>query len=105
MRAERSAPSPLDATDVIDRYFLDNRTRLLEVAAFLDRVDRAGAGGGPADFRMRAFEQALRVLTAPGDRKVEQIQLIFSDPTTHPLPALDHKSARGAHQPRPEEVA
>ena len=104
MRGEGSAPSPLGATDVIDRYFLDNRTRLLEVAAFLDRLDRAGVGGTPADFRMRAFEQALRVLTAPGDRRVERIQVIFSDPTT-PLPGLDHKSARGAYQPRPEEVA
>jgi hypothetical protein len=104
MRREGSGSSPLGEAGVIDRYFLDNRTRVLEVAAFLDRLDRARGGGGPADFRMRAFEQALRVLTAPGDRRVEQIQLIFSDPTHDPLPALDQKSARGAYQPQPEEV-
>jgi hypothetical protein len=41
------------------------------------------------------------VLTAGAARdaasRVQQIQMIFSDPTTEPLPQLDQKSARGAY--------
>ncbi len=34
---------------VLDLYFMDARFRLIELAAFLDRVDRAE---GQADFRL-----------------------------------------------------
>jgi hypothetical protein len=48
---------------LVDEYFIGNRTRLLEIAAFLDCLDRAGQGAAPeADFRMRAFREALSVL-------------------------------------------
>jgi hypothetical protein len=44
---------------VLDLYFMDARCKLIELAAFLDRVDRAE---GDADFRLEAFRQALRHL-------------------------------------------
>ena len=37
----RSSPSPLSPQALVDEYFIENRTRLLEIAAFLDRLDRA----------------------------------------------------------------
>jgi hypothetical protein len=84
---------PLSQREVLDEYFVENRTRLLEVAAFLDRLDRAA---GPSDFRRRAFEEALRTLVS-SETRVEALQALLSDPTAGPLPALDRKSALGAY--------
>jgi len=94
-------PSPKAGRELVDEYFIENRTRVLEVAAFLDRLDRAG-GGADRDFRVRLFREALGVLaeggaTGGGAPRVERIQRLFSDPTTEPLPQLDQKSARGAY--------
>jgi hypothetical protein len=83
---------------LIDEYFIENRTRLLDLAAFLDRLDRAADPAVDSDFRMRAFREALRVLSDSGRSRVEQIQRIFSDPTTEPTDGLDHKSACGAYR-------
>lgn len=82
---------------LIDEYFIENRTRLLDIAAFLDRLDRAEDSDMAADFRMRAFREALAVLCDGSFPRVERIQMILSDPTTEPLPTLDQKSARGAY--------
>ena len=89
--------SPLSRKELIDEYFIENRTRLLEIAAFLDRLDRAGAPPAPDDFRMQAFSEALAaVANGTGDR-LSDVQLLLSDPTAEPLPALDRKSAVGAY--------
>jgi hypothetical protein len=92
---------PLTTRQIIDEYFIENRTRLLDVAAFLDRLERS-ADGRPAgeDFRMEAFDRALCVLSAKGSSKMEQIQLVFSDPTIEPKEKLDTKSASGAWNPK-----
>jgi hypothetical protein len=88
--------SPLNPREVVDEYFIENRTRLLEIAAFLDRLDRADPAYAAADFRMRAFTEALTAISQ-GDGRLERIQLLLSDPTTEPLGALDRKSAFGAY--------
>jgi hypothetical protein len=91
-----SATSPLNPRELVDEYFIENRTRLLEIAAFLDRLDRADASYAAKDFRMKAFTEALGALGRAGDR-LDYIQMLFSDPTTEPLGALDRKSALGAY--------
>ena len=48
---------------VLDLYFLNARHQLIEVAAFLDRLERAG---GEDDYRVRAFRAALGALVAEG---------------------------------------
>ncbi len=88
--------SPLSPKEIVDEYFIENRTRLLEVAAFLDRLDRTDPAYGGQDFRMKAFAEALASLTTGSDR-LDRLQLLFSDPTTEPLGALDRKSAFGAY--------
>jgi hypothetical protein len=88
-------PSPRSGRELIDEYFIENRTRLLEVAAYLDRLDRAAYPD--SDYRMVAFRAALEVLCTGVQPRVEQIQMILSDPTTEPLAHLDTKSARGAY--------
>ena len=91
-----SAPSPLTPREVVDEYFIENRTRLLEIAAFLDRLDRTDPSYSAGDFRMQAFNEALAAVAQGADR-LERIQRLLSDPTTEPLGALDRKSAFGAY--------
>ena len=88
--------SPLTAKEIVDEFFIENRTRLLEIAAFLDRLDRADPRYAGQDFRMRAFAEALAGL-GEGGARLDRLQLLFSDPTTEPLGALDRKSAVGAY--------
>jgi hypothetical protein len=95
MMNTKTPASPLTGPEIIDEYFIENRTRLLEIAAFLDRLDRANAEHAVHDFRMEAFAEAVDALAAPGDRLM-RIQLLLSDPTTEPLERLDRKSALGA---------
>jgi len=89
--------SPLDAPALADEYFIENRNRLLELAAFLDRLDRADPARASRDFRLRALADALAILAGPGPNYVSQIQELLSDPTTEPIAALDRKSALGAY--------
>jgi hypothetical protein len=89
----RSALSP---TELVDEYFIENRTRLLEIAAFLDRLDRADPSYPVQDFRMKAFAEALALLREPSNR-VDRIQMLLSDPGDEPLQRLDRKSAVGAY--------
>jgi hypothetical protein len=85
--------STLTRQQVLDLYFLAARHQLIEIAAFLDRVDRAS---GEADFRLEAFRAALRQLeSAPADR-AQAVLMAFSDPTTEPLPRAPGKGAMGA---------
>jgi hypothetical protein len=78
---------------VLDLYFLDARHKLVEVAAFLDRVERAGGGD---DFRSKAFRIALGELTGNKKQKARRVLLAFSDPTTEPIGAATTKAACGA---------
>ena len=59
---------------VLDLYFLDARHRLVELAAFLDRVERAD---GKEDFRLNAFRAALVKLNGKGKNKVKAVLLAF----------------------------
>jgi hypothetical protein len=87
---------PLSGTQIVDEYFIENRTRLLEIAAFLDRLDRVDADRAVQDFRMQVFRDAIDALGTPGGDRLNRIQLLLSDPTTEPLDRLDRKSALGA---------
>jgi hypothetical protein len=85
---------------IVDEYFLENRARLLDIAAFLDRLDRSGDGENPgADFRMEAFRRALGILTGAGPSRAREIQMVFSDPSIEPRERLDRKAAYGAYNP------
>ena len=96
--------SQLSPKELLDEYFVENRNRLLEVAAFLDRLDRADPERGWSDFRWKALSAALVSLSGPAPNHVSQLQLLLSDPTAEPLPALDRKSAVGAYDRWNSEV-
>ena len=80
------ATCPMSATEVVDRYYLENRARLLEIAAFLDRVERcADAEKGHRDYRYRALKSVLaRLADADGDA-CAAILRDLSDPSETPL--------------------
>ncbi len=99
-----SAQSPLSGSELVDEYFIENRTRLLEIAAFRDRLDRADPERAARDFRMTAFAEAIEILSGSSGNRVERIQMLLSDPDMRPLDALDRKSAVGAHNRRAGEV-
>jgi hypothetical protein len=79
---------------VLDLYFLDARHKLIELAAFLDRVERAG---GTGDFRLQAFRQALAGLSGRKTQRARRVLLAFSDPTREPIAQARGKGACGAH--------
>jgi L-methionine (R)-S-oxide reductase len=79
--------------EILDQYFIEVRHKLIEVAAFLDRVDRAE---GEDDYRIKAFRAALKELERSEPERAKQILLALSDPTTEPIPAAKGKSAAGA---------
>jgi hypothetical protein len=68
-----------DATEVLDHDFLETRCKILEIAAILDRIDRAPARHGEhPDPRLGQLRQALEALVEPGPGRTETIQRIFS---------------------------
>ncbi len=87
---------PLTQKQLIDEYFMEHRTKVLDIAAFLDRMDRSIERNADDDFRIVAFREALSALCTANSDRVERVQMIFSDPTTEPLEQLDSKSAFGA---------
>lgn len=88
--------SPLTQRQLIDEYFMEHRTKVLDVAAFLDRLDRAAERDAEDDFRYVAFRETLRELVSDAPNRVERVQMILSDRTTEPLAELDRKAAYGA---------
>lgn len=76
----------LTAEQVLDHYFLDARCMVIELAALLDRFDRAAeaqAGDVPAGIdRLDRIYQALTLLaereTTP--HRCERLLHLFSDP-------------------------
>ena len=72
-------PISPDATEVLNREFLEVRARLLEVGAALDRIDRA-SGSTADDPRREQIRGAISELNGSGPDRVERIQLLFSLP-------------------------
>ena len=79
---------------VLDLYFLDARNKLVELGAFLDRIERAE---GKEDFRLKAIYAALEELTSDKKEKARSVLLAFSDPTTDIIPLATTKAACGAY--------
>ena len=71
---------PPTAAEVLDREFLGIRARILDLAAALDRIDRAGAVAA-GDVRMTRIGKGLEVLLRPaGADRAEHVQQAFSLP-------------------------
>jgi hypothetical protein len=99
MPASRSIPAkgklPACASPraLVDHGFVPNRAKLIEVAAFLDRVERYGAAD---DFRCAALRRAAKVLVDGKPARARRILEQLSDPTTKPDLVSSGKAALGA---------
>lgn len=89
-------PIPLSHVAALDLYFAEHRAKLLDIAAFLDRLDRASAKQSQEDFRLFAFHQALRILSDGEPQRARRILEVLSDPTIEPIATAPAKGAAGA---------
>ena len=75
-----------NATEILDRYFLEMRWRCLSLAADLDRISRAAGGEElvKSDPRIGKLNEAIGVLTQGSADRAKRVQTIFSDKTPPP---------------------
>ena len=90
---------PASQSAIVDLYFMEHRAKLIDIAAFLDRLDRADdAGKAEPDFRIEAFRQAITVLSDGDSQRAKRILDSLSDHSTDPIPsAAGMKGAFGAN--------
>jgi len=85
-----------DRNDILDLYFMDARSKLIDIAAFLDRVDRHE---GETDFRHAAFLNAMEAMKNPkGKSRAQAVLESLSDHTTEPIDTAGTKGAAGAYE-------
>lgn len=91
--------------EVTDRYFLEHRAKLIDIAAFLDRIDRANdTRTAEGDYRIAALFKALDVLSDGRANRAGRILTIFSDASTELAQSAEGvKRATGAA--KEEEIA
>jgi hypothetical protein len=95
---DQRSTCPLTQRELVEEYFIEHRTKILDIAAFLDRLDRARERDAEEDFRVVAFRNALAALLEDGDTsRMFHVQMLLSDPNTDLLERLDRKSAFGAY--------
>jgi hypothetical protein len=87
--------TPPQPVNLVDLGFMDSRSKLIDLAAFLDRVQRAGQDD---DFRVQALKRAIRLLQGSEPQRAKEVLLSFSDPSTDPIPKATMQGAIGAHK-------
>ena len=90
--------APKTAAELLDLDFAEHRAKLIDLAAFLDRLDRAADGPDAAsnDFRAREFNKALAILSQAEPGRAARVLDALSDPTTEPVDVAPGKGAAGA---------
>ncbi|MFO0885242.1 MAG: hypothetical protein U0894_13810 [Pirellulales bacterium] len=74
-----SAPqATMTAAEILAREFLEIRCRILDVAAALDRLQRAP--GTAEDPRLARILEGLKIAQSTDPNRAEQVQLLFSRP-------------------------
>ncbi len=96
MIANDTKSCPLSQQNLIDEFFMESRTKILDIAAFLDRLDRSVSEDGRDDFRILAMRDAMQELNSQVPGRIERVLLIFSDQNIELLEELDRKAAYGA---------
>ncbi len=69
--------SKQNAAEVLERHFLETRAKILEIAAVLDRIDRAG-GTCADDPRNEQLRRGIELLLADGPARAQAVQTLFS---------------------------
>lgn len=82
--------------ELLDLQFIETRHKLIDLAAFLDRIDRHP---GEGDYRLAALKAALPLLLQDRPDRAKAILEALSDPSTEPIPQAAFQGAFGAPQP------
>lgn len=69
---------------------------MIDVAAFLDRVQRFGLDD---DYRVQALKSAMQELLSASPGRVERVLRAMSDATEEPVPSATIQGAFGAPRP------
>ncbi|MEM9445951.1 MAG: hypothetical protein AAGA18_11445 [Verrucomicrobiota bacterium] len=86
----------MSTTKNLDIYFMDARSKLIDIAAFMDRVELKGEN----DYRFEAFQQALKAIIGESKgARTKKVLEIFSDRTIEPIDQAGMKGAAGAWNP------
>src|SRR3569832_184947 len=80
---------------IVEHGFIPTRAKLIDVAAFLDRVERYAVAD---DFRCAALRSAAKVLVDGKPERARRILEKLSDPATRPEEKSSGKAALGAWQ-------
>ena len=96
---ELDASCPLNYQQTVESYFLEHRAKLIDIAAFLDRLDRS-SGRDDEDFRIRAFSKAIKILSDGEGRRAQRILEVLSDHSTEPIEKAPMQGALGACPPK-----
>lgn len=82
--------------DILDLQFMGARCQLIDLAAFLDRVDRHP---GEADFRLAALRDALPILASSRPDRAKAVLEALSDHSEEPTETAPIQGAHGAPRP------
>jgi hypothetical protein len=88
----------MSARALVDLGFIPVRAKLIDLAAFLDRVERHEVSD---DFRCVALREAAALLVDGKPERARRILEKLSDPTSKPEATSSGKAALGAWQPAP----
>ena len=83
----------LSKKELLDLQFIDARARLIDLAAFLDRLERHEGGD---DARIRYFKQALPILLENRPDRAKAVLEKFSDHTAELSETAPFQGASGA---------
>ncbi len=82
--------------ELLDLQFIDARHKLIDVAAFLDRIDRHP---GEDDYRYEALKNALPILLSDRPDRARAVLESFSDHTTEVSESAPFQGAFGSALP------
>ena len=82
--------------ELLDLQFIEMRHKLIEVGAFLDRIERHK---GEADYRLKAMENALPLLQQSGAGRAKAILEALSDQSSDMPDTAPYQGAFGAPSP------
>jgi len=87
---------PACVEKLLSLYFMEHRAKLLDIAAYLDRLDRA-TGDRIDDCRIPVFDEAIKMLIdGNGDRTKRILDLLSDQTDILPHAAGGAKGAVGA---------
>ena len=87
--------TPPSTVNLVDLGFMDARSKLIDLAAFLDRVQRAEQ---THDFRVQALKNAIAMLSLDQPTRAKEVLISFSDPSSEPIEKATMQGAIGAYR-------